>query len=219
MFFPTVNLILWPPQEESLVETCIGLAYRHSQDWTHFLSWNLLLPIPSFNQIPPWLRLLSPDIVRLNASTPSPLLWKVFGIHSPLIGLVLFSFLYLYCYFLSLILQDLGFCTRHFLFLNCFSLFFCPANSHLFPLFPLRALPGLAGHPLCSVSPLSPLHTSLMTVSLQAAGAKPFRSPVCVPSTQMAYARVHGMNECLGKYVPSSASPSNNIQYNKNLIC
>lgn len=85
--------------------------------------------------------------VRLNASIHSPLLWKIFGIHS-LIGLVLFSFLYLYFYFLSLILWDLGFCTRHFLFLNSL-LFFCaqqiPTCPHLPS--PLSALPRLTGHP------------------------------------------------------------------------
>lgn len=159
----------------------------------------LLLPIPSFNQTPPWLRLLSPDIVRLDASAPSLPLWKVFGIHSPLMGLVLFSSLYLYCYFLSLILQDLGFCKRHFLFLNCLSLFLCPANSHLSSLSLLRALPGLAGHPLRSVSPLSLHHMSVLTVSPPAA-AKLFWSPkASLPSTHVASSGTHGMNECLGK--------------------
>lgn len=198
-FFLLWTLIPWPPQEQGPVKTCTGLSHRHGQDWTHFLPWNsassysqfqsdtTLAPAPQ-----PWhcqarcLRSFTPIMEGLWNSLPSN-------------GLVLFSSLYLYCYFLSLILQDLGFCKRHFLFLNCLSLFLCPANSHLSSLSLLRALPGLAGHPLHSVSPLSLHHMSVLTVSPPAA-AKLFWSPkASLPSTHVASSGAHGMNECLGK--------------------
>lgn len=90
---------------------------------------HLLFPVPSLSQKHHlWLQLLT-----LCTGVPSLLLRHIFGTHSPLIGLGLLSFPYLYCYFLSLILQELGICVRHFLSLNCLSLFLCPSDSHRSP--------------------------------------------------------------------------------------